>query len=86
MSKCPHCQKTEEQVKAGKIKFGSQRSKCKRCQRVYTPDPKQQGYPDEVRQEALKLYRDEFASDWTPSGGRSQECGSLGESSCGATA
>jgi transposase-like protein len=56
MNRCPHCQQTEQQVKAGKTKFGSQRYKCKVCQRVYTPVPKQQGYPDAVRREAVRLY------------------------------
>src|SRR5689334_4318645 len=55
---CPHCQNTTAQVKAGKTRTGSQRYKCKPCQRLYTPEPKQQGYPDEQRQEAVRLYVD----------------------------
>lgn len=58
MNACPHCHNTENQVKAGKSKYGSQRYKCKLCERVYTPEPKQQGYPDEVRHKALKFYVD----------------------------
>jgi transposase-like protein len=58
MSECPHCQRTEHQVKNGMTKFGSQRYKCKVCQRIYTPDPKQQGYPDVIRQKAIQLYVD----------------------------
>lgn len=58
MSECPHCQRTEQQVKAGKTKFGSQRYKCKVCQRIYTPHPKSQGYPDHVRQQAIRMYVD----------------------------
>jgi transposase-like protein len=56
--KCPHCQNEIDQVKAGKTATGSQRYKCKVCQRVYTPEPKQQGYPDEMRQQAMQLYVD----------------------------
>lgn len=55
MSTCPHCQDVEQQVKAGKTARGSQRYKCKRCQRLYTPQPKQM-YSDELRQQAVKLY------------------------------
>jgi transposase-like protein len=58
MIKCPHCHQRENQVKAGKTKYGSQRYKCKNCQRVYTPHPKQQGYPDQLRQQALRFYVD----------------------------
>lgn len=56
--KCPHCQNATEQVKAGKTRTGSQRYKCKLCNRRYTPEPKQQGYSDEVRQEAIRKYID----------------------------
>ena len=56
--KCPHCQNTTRQVKAGKTRSGSQRYKCNSCNRVYTLDPKQQGYADEVRQEAVRKYID----------------------------
>lgn len=57
-AQCPHCQNGTEQVKAGKTRFGSQRYKCKPCQRVYTPEPKQQGYPGDVRQKAVRMYVD----------------------------
>jgi transposase-like protein len=58
MIKCPHCQSTTDQVKAGKTRTGSQRYKCRSCNRRYTPEPKQQGYPDELRQQAMQLYVD----------------------------
>jgi transposase-like protein len=58
MNICPHCHKTENQVKAGKTKAGSQRYKCNDCQRLYTPQPKQQGYPDDVRKQAVRMYVD----------------------------
>ena len=28
------------------------------CQRKYSPKPKQQGYPDEIRKQALQMYVD----------------------------
>ena len=55
---CPHCKNEFEQVKAGKTKYGSQRYKCKGCQRRHTPEPKPQGYPEAVRQEAVRQYVD----------------------------
>ena len=58
MMKCPHCKQTENQVKAGRTQAGSQRYKCKTCQRLYTPDPKPMGYDDEMRQQAVKMYVD----------------------------
>jgi transposase-like protein len=54
--RCPHCQATERQVKAGKTGSGSQRIKCHQCGRRYTPQPQVHGYPDEMRLQAVKLY------------------------------
>ena len=58
MNQCPYCQATENQIKAGLTKAGSQRFKCKLCQRRYTPDPKIRGYPEALRQQAVRLYAD----------------------------
>lgn len=58
MSTCPHCQRTDNQVKAGLTRAGSQRYLCKVCQRKYTPEPKPMGYDDSIRKQALKLYLD----------------------------
>jgi transposase-like protein len=44
------------QTKAGRTRTGSQRHKCRECQRVYTPKPKPLGYPDETKREAVRLY------------------------------
>jgi transposase-like protein len=30
--------------------------KCRECQRVYTPEPKPLGYPEETKLEAVRLY------------------------------
>src|ERR1044072_4675748 len=56
MSQCPHCTSKEQQTKSGHTRTGSQRYKCRECQRIYTPDPKPLGYPDETKREAVRLY------------------------------
>lgn len=56
MSRCPHCTSKEQQTKSGYTRTGSQRYKCRDCQRIYTPDPKPLGYPDETKREAVRLY------------------------------
>ena len=58
MNQCPYCQATESQVKAGLTEVGSQRYKCQKCQRRYTPEPKEHGYPDAMRQQAVRLHVD----------------------------
>ena len=55
---CPYCKNADSQVKSGKNRSGTQRYVCKVCQRYYTPEPKQQGYPDEVRLQAVRMYVD----------------------------
>jgi transposase-like protein len=56
MKECPHCTSTKQQTKSGYTRTGSQRYKCKECQRIHTPDPKPLGYPDETKREAVRLY------------------------------
>src|ERR687896_2583203 len=56
MKKCPHCSSSERQTKSGHTKTGSQRYKCRECQRIYTPDPKPLGYPEQTKREAVRLY------------------------------
>lgn len=56
MSQCPHCSSSEQQTKSGHTRTGSQRYKCKECWRIYTPDPKPLGYPEETKREAVRLY------------------------------
>ena len=58
MITCPHCQRTTRQNKAGITNAGSQRYRCMYCNRKYTPEPKQQGYPDSLRQRAVEMYVD----------------------------
>jgi transposase-like protein len=42
--------------KSGHTRTGSQRYKCKECQRIYTPEPKPLGHPDETKRKAVRLY------------------------------
>jgi transposase-like protein len=56
MSQCPHCTSKEQQTKSGHTRTGSQRYKCRECQRIYTPHPKPLGYPDQTKREAVRLY------------------------------
>ena len=58
MSTCPHCQRTEQQVKVGTNRSGSQRYLCQTCQRKYTPRPKEQGYAQSLRRQAVEYYVD----------------------------
>jgi transposase-like protein len=58
MSTCPHCQRTDQQVKVGHNASGSQRYLCKVCHHKYTPEPKPQGYSEDTRWQALQLYVD----------------------------
>jgi transposase-like protein len=56
--KCPTCEQIERQVKAGRNQTGSQRYKCQSCGTRYTPDPKVQGYSDDIRLRAVQMYVD----------------------------
>jgi transposase-like protein len=56
MMSCPRCFATNRQIRDGKTPAGSQRMRCKDCGCRYTPDPKDQGYDEEVRMQALTLY------------------------------
>lgn len=58
MITCPFCARTDGQVKAGRNPSGSQRYLCKPCRRRYTPERKPQGYDEQVRRQALRLYVD----------------------------
>jgi transposase-like protein len=58
MSTCPHCQRSEGQIKAGLTQAGSQRFLCKVCRRRYTPEPQPIGYDEAVRRQAIRLYLD----------------------------
>ena len=54
--KCPRCQSNTRQVKNGFNGSGSQKYRCNECQAVYTPEPKENGYPAETRLLAIRMY------------------------------
>jgi len=54
--KCPKCKATTRQVKNGLNGSGSQKYKCNECGGVYTPEPKDKGYPPETRRMAIRMY------------------------------
>jgi transposase-like protein len=56
--KCTQCKNTEGQHKDGFTGAGSQRYRCYHCGARYTPNPKQQGYSNEVRFRAIRMYVD----------------------------
>lgn len=56
--KCPHCARTDGQLKIGQNPSGSQRYLCKTCRRKYTPEPLPQGYGEALHRQALALYVD----------------------------
>lgn len=58
MTNCPSCKQTNTLIKDGRNRSGSQRYKCKACGVRYTPEPNLNGYPDEVRHQALRMYVD----------------------------
>jgi transposase-like protein len=58
MHTCPYCSDTQRQVKVGFNPSGTQRYLCKACGRKYTPEPKFQGYGDDLRRQAVRLYVD----------------------------
>ena len=58
MKQCPHCHRTDQQVKNGKTVAGSQVYKCKVCKRKYTPEPKSIGHDLITRQHAIRLVLD----------------------------
>lgn len=58
MRECSKCGSTERQHKIGLTAAGSQRYKCQPCGSKYTPPPAQRGYPEAVRQQAVRMYLD----------------------------
>jgi len=56
LRKCPHCGKTEHQIKPGFNDFGTQRHECKECGKYYTLESKKHGYSEETRQKEKYLF------------------------------
>ncbi len=58
---CPRCNSRLNQAKDGRTNAGSQRFRCRQCGCRYTPAPKDQGYDEEVRFEALQLFLEGYS-------------------------
>jgi len=54
--RCPKCGGIENQVKSGYNRSGTQRCKCRECNIYYTIDPKKRAYPEETKEQAIKMY------------------------------
>ncbi|MCM1508647.1 MAG: hypothetical protein NC177_16175 [Ruminococcus flavefaciens] len=54
--RCPKCGKSENQIRVGYNRSGTQRCKCKDCNVSYTLDPKKHEYPEETKALAIKMY------------------------------
>ena len=53
---CPKCKSKENQVDFWFNRSGTQRCFCKNCKRAYTLNPKTRAYPEEIREQAIKIY------------------------------
>jgi transposase-like protein len=60
-SSCPRCYSRNNQSRDGHTPAGSQRYRCGNCGCRYTPFPKEQGYDEEVRFEALQLFLEGYS-------------------------
>jgi len=56
IKKCPACDQESGQMKIGKNRSGTQRIKCRHCNKTYTLEPKRHAYDEETRKLALKIY------------------------------
>ena len=56
--KCPKCGSENGQWKIGVTKAGSQRYRCGKCKREYTPNPQKWVYSEDERKQALRLLTD----------------------------
>ena len=54
--KCKACNDETNQIKAGKTKAGTQKYKCKICEKYYTLEGKNKGYSEKIKKQAIKLY------------------------------
>jgi len=53
---CPQCGSTQNQINAGKNRSGTQRCKCKTCNKFYTLEPKIRAISEEKRELAIRTY------------------------------
>jgi transposase-like protein len=54
--RCPKCKRVENQVNYGFNRSGTQKSKCNKCNIIYTLAAKTRAYSEEVRTRAIKTY------------------------------
>ena len=54
--RCPECGDVESQTNFGYNRSGTQRCRCKLCNKTYTLEPKTRAYSEEVRDSAMKTY------------------------------
>jgi hypothetical protein len=54
MTKCPRCQATTHQNKAGQSRAGSQRYRCKHCGLKYIPESKHRGHVESIDEKAIE--------------------------------
>lgn len=54
--RCPRCQFSETQVKAGRNRTGTQRFLCRACGHSYTPEPKSAGHDETKRKMVVQCY------------------------------
>ena len=53
---CPICGQSRPVIKSGLNSTGTQRYKCRSCNRYFTPLPKPMGYDPALKERALLLY------------------------------
>ena len=53
---CRSCQNKKEQIKSGRNRSGTQRFMCRGCGKTSTPEPRERGYSEEVREKAVRMY------------------------------
>jgi|SRR5687767_7597887 len=53
--RCLYCGREEQVIKAGSNQTGSQRMRCKSCQRYFTPNPKPMGHSPKLKAQAMQL-------------------------------
>ena len=56
ITRCPKCGETARQMKAGYNRSGTQRCVCKSCKHKYTLNAKTREYPEETKQQAMRIY------------------------------
>ena len=53
---CRSCRNQNEQIKSGRNRSGTQRFMCRGCGKTTTPEPKERGYSEQVREKAVRMY------------------------------